>query len=61
MLPLHLIHKISKGKQDLIYLLKQLPPKPGLEFKNFEPILLSNPMALETSLYQHLSIHIMQL
>ena len=30
--------------------LKQLPPKPGLESKNFEPILLSDPIALETSL-----------
>ena len=30
--------------------LKQLPPNPGPEFKNFGPILLSNPIALETSL-----------
>ena len=30
--------------------LKQLPPKPGPESKNFEPILLSEPIALATSL-----------
>ena len=28
--------------------MKQLPPKPGPDFKNLEPILVSAPMALET-------------
>ncbi len=30
--------------------MKQLPPNPGPASKNFEPILLSEPMALATSL-----------
>ena len=30
--------------------LKQLPPKPGPESRNLEPILLSDPIALATSL-----------
>ena len=30
--------------------LKQLPPKPGPEFKNSPPILRSNPTAFDTSL-----------
>ena len=29
--------------------LKQLPPNPGPESKNLEPILLSEPIALDTS------------
>ena len=29
---------------------KATPPNPGLESKNFEPILLSEPIALDTSL-----------
>ena len=32
-----------------ISFLKQLPPNPGPAFKNLEPILLSIPIALETS------------
>ena len=30
--------------------LKQLPPKPGPEFKKYFPILLSEPIAIDTSL-----------
>ena len=30
--------------------LKQLPPNPGPESRNFDPILVSLPIALETSL-----------
>ena len=30
--------------------LKQLPPNPGPDSKNFEPILESDPIALDTSL-----------
>ena len=30
--------------------MKQLPPNPGPECRNLDPILLSNPIALETSL-----------
>ena len=30
--------------------LKQLPPNPGPELRNFEPIRLSEPIARETSL-----------
>ena len=48
-LQLHLSHNIWKDKQDLIYLLKQLPPKPGPDCRNLDPILESLPIAFATS------------
>ena len=46
---LQVIQKILISKQDLKYLFKTAPPNPGPEFKNLDPILLSEPIALATS------------